>query len=128
MMNARTSQTLLAAPPPMPSAGGGHMRNLSTGTAHVPGPGGAHKIKVWFGPDNCVVIRMPPNFRFADLVKKLQERRAMEPGFEGSAAEELDVLYREETDGKLYRLTGDEDLVGAVERNSKLTLEVRSLR
>jgi bud emergence protein 1 len=130
--SARTSQTLTPSNFPSYQQGGGHQRNLSTGTAaHVPGPGGAGgamKIKVWFGPDNCVVIRMPQNFRYGDLIKKLGERRALEPGFEGERDVELDVLYREEGDGKLYRLQGDEDLLGVVERNAKLTLEVRALR
>jgi bud emergence protein 1 len=120
---ARTSQTILA-PPTIP---GGHMRNLSTGAAHT-APGAAMKIKVWFGPDNCIIIRMPPNCSFPELMRKLQERRALEPGFEHERDVELDVLYREESDAKLYRLQSDADLQGAMMRNSKLTLEVRTLR
>jgi bud emergence protein 1 len=84
------------------------------------------KIKVWFGQDNCVVIRMPPGFNFADLYKKLQERRQLEQGLKDDT-DELEVCYRDEQEGTLYRIQGDADLGVAMERNAKLTLNIRSL-
>jgi bud emergence protein 1 len=85
------------------------------------------KIKVWFDEDNCVVIRMPPDFQYADLYKKLQERRQLEQGIKDDRPQELDVAYRDEVEGKLFRLQSDRDLQEALERNSKLTLNVKTL-
>jgi len=85
----------------------------------------AHKIKVWFEEDNCVVIRMPPAFRYPDLYKKLQERRMMELG---GGEEDLSIEYRDEADGRFYRIEGDEDLAEAPGRGGKLTLSVGVLR
>jgi len=71
---------------------------------------------------------LPPDFKFADLSKKLRERRKLEPGFaDESPNVVLEVFYRDEVDGKLYRLGGDEDLAVARDRCEKLTLEVRSV-
>ncbi|KAF2805645.1 scaffold protein Scd2 [Mytilinidion resinicola] len=87
----------------------------------------ALKIKVWFEEDNCVVIRMPQSFRYNDLYKKLQERRALERPDEGRS-EELVVEYRDEREERFYPIENDEDLAIAVERNPKLTLSVTAMR
>ena len=96
------------------------------------GPPGSYlaalKIKVWFEPDNCVVIRMPPQFQFADLYKKLQERRELEklPATADAGGEgELEIAYRDEMEAKLFAIRDDEDLRVAMDRNPKLTLSVR---
>jgi bud emergence protein 1 len=118
------------------SGGPGHYRNNSSITggpsstsltgASGSGAAAALKIKVWFEPDNCVVIRMPPQFRYADLYKKLQERRELEklPADENGGTE-LEIAYRDEVEGKLFAIRDDEDLRVAMERNPKLTLNVR---
>jgi len=123
-------------------SGPGHYRNASSitsgPTASIaggpPGAGvpGAVKIKVWFEPDNCVVIRMPATFQYADLYAKLQERRELEglpspaaASPDGSAATELEVAYRDEVEGKLFAIRDDEDLRVARERNLRLMLSVR---
>ncbi|TKA56761.1 hypothetical protein B0A49_10351 [Cryomyces minteri] len=84
------------------------------------------KIKVWFEQDSCVVIRMPPQFRYADLYKKLRERRALEKGGDANGEDEtvLMVDYKDETDGEYYRIENDEDLSIAAARNPKLVLTV----
>ncbi|OCK86038.1 hypothetical protein K432DRAFT_187253 [Lepidopterella palustris CBS 459.81] len=87
----------------------------------------AVKIKVWFEEDNCVVIRMPQIFRYADLYKKLQERRALESVGDGND-EELVVEYKDEIEGHFYPIDSDEDLAIAMERNPKLTLSVTAMR
>jgi len=99
----------------------------------------ATKIKVWFEQDNCVVIRMPPTFSFADLYKKLKERRSLERiddgdadargrgGGEGPDGEpELLISYRDERRGTLERVSGDEGLREAMGRVGvgKLVLDV----
>lgn len=103
-------------------AGGPSAASFSGVPSSTSGPG-ALKIKVWFEQDNCVVIRMPPQFRYADLYKKLQERRELErlPDEGG----ELEVAYRDEQEQKLFAIRDDEDLRVAMERNPKLTLSVR---
>ncbi|KAF2091664.1 scaffold protein Scd2 [Saccharata proteae CBS 121410] len=95
--------------------------NTGTGTGL-----GAHKIKVWFEEDNCVVIRMPALFRYADLYKKLKERRALERGEEIDAGgdEELVIEWRDENTGEYYGIRGDDDLAEAVARCPKLVLWV----
>jgi bud emergence protein 1 len=86
------------------------------------------KIKVFFASDSIVVIRMPPSFTFADLDKKLRERRKLEPGFADEAANgAIEVSYRDEADDKLYPIYSDDDLHVAMMRNAKLTLKVRSV-
>ncbi|KAF2834197.1 hypothetical protein M501DRAFT_990477 [Patellaria atrata CBS 101060] len=81
------------------------------------------KIKVWFSEENCVIIRMPANFNYNDLYKKLIERRNMEePHHNGRA---LVVEYRDEMENQYFTLTDDQDLEIAMERNPKLTLVVR---
>jgi len=94
--------------------------NTGTGTSS------ALKIKVWFEEDNCVVIRMPTSLKFADLYKKLVERRKLERP--GELEEELNVEYKDEQDGYFYPIGDDEDLEIAVERNPKLTLSVTTRR
>lgn len=103
-------------------AGGPSTSSITGVPSSTSGPA-ALKIKVWFEPDNCVVIRMPPQFRYADLYKKLQERRELEklPDLDG----ELEIAYRDEMEGKLFAIRDDEDLRVAMERNPKLTLSVR---
>lgn len=91
----------------------------------------AIKIKVFFEQDNVVVIRMPPNFRYSQLLQKLRERRKLEISEEGRDEEddmELMVDYRDEADGKYHPMESDEELGIALERNPKLTLSVRSAR
>ena len=97
---------------------------------NTPGGGAAPtalKIKVWFEPDNCVVIRMPPQFKYADLYKKLKERRALER-FEGEDPErvELEIMYRDESEGRLFPIRNDEELRVGMERNERFTLSVRT--
>ena len=74
-----------------------------------------------------MVIRIPPEFSFADLGRKLRERRMLEPGFADEAAEggAIEVWYRDDADGKLYPKQGDKDLQVAMMRNAKLTLDVK---
>ncbi|KAH9877083.1 hypothetical protein IAQ61_002446 [Plenodomus lingam] len=110
-------------PPPMNHA---HSSASTATSATNTGTSSALKIKVWFEEDNCVVIRMPLSLKFADLYKKLVERRKMErPGEE---EEELTVEYRDEQEGYFYPIADDEDLAIAVERNPKLTLSVTTRR
>ncbi|KAJ9669790.1 bud emergence protein 1 [Coniosporium apollinis] len=91
--------------------------------APAQGQGAPHKIKVWFDTENCIVVRMPPGFGYADLYKKLKERRVLErPGEDED--EEFGVEYRDEVEGEFYRIEGEEDLRVALERNPKLTLNV----
>jgi len=80
------------------------------------------KIKVWFEEDNCVVIRMPQTFRFADLYKKLKERRALERPEESDF--DLVVRWRDESLGELRELRGDADLSEALSRGERLALTV----
>jgi bud emergence protein 1 len=112
------------SPPVNPYAQG---QGLGTVGSPPPGAGGAAvKIKVFFGPENCVVIRMPQDFRFVDLYKKLQERRRLEPGLADMAgAGSLEICWRDDMDNKLWRMENDADLQAAMGRNSKLTLNVR---
>jgi bud emergence protein 1 len=108
-------------PPPMTHAHSSTStatNNTNTGTGGL----SALKIKVWFEEDNCVVIRMPTSLQFADLYKKLKERRMLERP--GEMEEELNVEYRDEIEGRFYPIENDEDLQIAVERNPKLTLSV----
>lgn len=92
------------------------------------------KVKAWFDRDTCVVLRMAGRnqFNFNDLYRKIVERRRLEfnsggvEGFDEDEEEELEIEYRDETDGEYYRLEGDEDLEIALERNEKLTLAVRA--
>jgi bud emergence protein 1 len=84
--------------------------------------GTSMKIKVWFEQDNCVIIRMPPQFRYSDLYKKLEERRALERLPDTG---DLEVMYRDETEGRMFGMANDDDLQTAVQRNPKLTLHVR---
>lgn len=69
---------------------------------------------------------MPASLKFADLYKKLVERRKMERP--GELEEELNVEYKDEQDGYFYPIGDDEDLEIAVERNPKLALSVTTRR
>jgi bud emergence protein 1 len=111
----------------------GHYRTPSQATTINRGPGNQQnqtqvKIKVWFEPDNCVVIRMAPQFSYRDLYRKLKERRALER-FEGEDENtELEVCYRDEGEGRLFPLRSDEELMVGMERNERFTLSVRALK
>lgn len=120
--------------------GQGHYRTGSQATATSPPPlmqqrsntvasnanMSAVKIKVWFESDSCVVIRMPPQFRFAELYKKLKERRALEYPAEASKDADLDVNYRDEGESRLFPIRNDEELRVGMERNERLVLDVRT--
>lgn len=103
--------------------------NMSGASGGAGGGGQPCKIKVWFNNEDCVVLRMPPvgQFRYADLYKKLKERRVVEYGNVG-AGEELGVSYRDEREGKMVPLTDDGSLDEALRRNGKLVLDVRAVR
>ena len=92
------------------------------------GTGAPIKVKAWFDRDTCVVIRMPPRgqFGYEDLYQKIVERRRLEYKGQDQDDEDLDIEYRDESNGDYYRLEGDDDLDVAVERNEKLTLAVRA--
>jgi bud emergence protein 1 len=122
----------------------GHTRNPSSATTQanpqtytppqqsaVPTSNGATtvKIKVWFGSDSIVVIRLPHDFNYADLLEKLRSRRALEPQFKNeNQSTPLEVLWRDEGDGgKVYEMTNDQDLRAAQSRGERLTLEVRNI-
>ena len=81
------------------------------------------KIKVWFQADNCVVIKMPPQFSYEDLRRKLEERRRMEGGVHPDDGD-MTIDYKDDTDGEYYRIESDEDLGVAQERCPKLTLMI----
>ncbi|KKY13135.1 putative protein kinase activator [Diplodia seriata] len=105
----------------------GSASSAGNSNSTVTGTGvGAHKIKVWFEEDNCVIIRMPAYFRFGDLYKKLQERRALEKGVSPQEVidEGLLVEYRDEADGQYYSIGDDEQLEDAISRSPKLVLWV----
>ena len=109
-----------------------HYRTPSSlSTQQRPGGGGQttqHKIKVWFAPDNCVVIRMPPQFTYRMLYQKLKERRALER-FEGEDENtELEVEYKDEMEGGWFPCRGEEELRVGLERNSeRFVLNVRAV-
>jgi bud emergence protein 1 len=125
----------------------GHYRTNSQATTMTMGQRGpngaatAMKIKVWFEPDNCVVIRMPPpgQFSFAELYKKLKERRALEGlpdgngggnggvggGQGGSGDVELEVAFRDENMGHLVPIRNDQELQSCLDRGERFTLSVR---
>jgi bud emergence protein 1 len=126
----------------------GHYRTNSQATTMTTGqrgPNGAQaaamKIKVWFEPDNCVVIRMPPagQFTFAELYKKLKERRALEGlpdangggnggvggGMGGSGDVDLEVAFRDEAVGQLIPIRNDQELQSCLDRGDRFTLSVR---
>ncbi|GAM88235.1 hypothetical protein ANO11243_062660 [Dothideomycetidae sp. 11243] len=104
---------------------------------------GALKIKVWFDRDTCVVVRMPAkgSFRYADMYKKIVERRRLEyvskkdsgqednGGADGNGSDDpmLEIEYRDERDGEYYKLCNDKELATALETNEKLTLVVREI-
>lgn len=100
--------------------------NPYTNTALQQAPPPA-KVKVWFGDNNCVVVRLPPDYNYADLNAKLRERWALEQQVDRVEAEsvELTVEYKDEHTQAFYRIEGDEDLSIARQRNEpKLTLRV----
>ncbi|KAE9970762.1 hypothetical protein BLS_004768 [Venturia inaequalis] len=110
----------------------GHYRTNSQATTTTLGPRGpngtaaAMKIKVWFEGDNCVVIRMPPpgQFSFAELYKKLKERRALEGLPDSNDDVELGVFFRDENAGQLVPIRNDQELQGCLERGERFTLSV----
>ncbi|PNS16348.1 Protein scd2/ral3 [Sphaceloma murrayae] len=139
------SQTSGSHPPLMQrqatAASAASSTNAATGVSGA-GTGPALKVKVWFDRETCVVVRMPPkgNFQFADLYRKIVERRKLEfnpkkdsgqednGGSDGAAGEPLlEIEYRDERDGEYYKLADDEELGTALETNEKLTLVVREV-
>jgi bud emergence protein 1 len=116
--------------PPLMNSFGQQQGQLSLGGPNngSGGPPTLFKIKVFFGPENCVVIRLPPEFQYADLYKKLQERRRLEPGLDDAGSNSsLEICWRNEGDGTLWRIDNDQDLQGVMSRTSKLTLNVRPI-
>jgi len=104
----------------------------------------ALKVKVWYDRETCVVLRLPPRgaFSYADLHRKIMERRRLEFGKSGAEggdegerdkAEEdfldeeagLWIEYRDEITGEYFPLGNDEELDEAVGRCERLTLVVR---
>ncbi|KAK5138175.1 hypothetical protein LTR08_004870 [Meristemomyces frigidus] len=100
----------------------------TSATSAGPGQTAPVKVKAWFDRDTCVVLKMPPRgqFTYEELYRKIVERRRLEYKGQDQNDEDLDIEYRDETNGEYYRLEGDEDLDIAVERNEKLTLAVRA--
>jgi len=85
------------------------------------------KVKVWFGDGNCVVVRLPPDYNYSDLISKLRERWALEQQVDRVDAEtvNLTIEYKDEHTQAFYRIEGEEDLSIARQRNEpKLTLRV----
>ncbi|KAF2423786.1 hypothetical protein EJ08DRAFT_422545 [Tothia fuscella] len=114
------SQATTTSPPPL-----GNRSNTNASSATVT----AMKIKVWFESDSCVVIRMPPQFKYDDLYKKLKERRALERiESDGKDPDQvmLEIMYRDEAESRLCPIQSDQDLKVALERNERLTLNVRA--
>jgi bud emergence protein 1 len=113
----RTGSQATTTSPPL-----GQRTNTSAGAT-------AMKIKVWFESDSCVVIRMPPQFRYDELYKKLKDRRALER-IDGDVKDPdnvvLEVMYRDEGESRLFPIRNDEELKVAMERNERLTLNVRA--
>lgn len=114
-----------------PGTAMGHYRTNSqatTTTTRAPNGGlpSQIKIKVWFEPDNCVVIRMPPQFAYGDLYKKLRERRALERLDGDTGEDDLEVCYRDEAENRLYPCRNDEELRVGMERNERFVLSVRA--
>jgi bud emergence protein 1 len=69
---------------------------------------------------------MPPQFTYPQLMQKLKERRALER-LEGG--EELEVEYKDEQEGRWFRLGGEEELRVCIDRNAeKMVLGVKALR
>lgn len=127
----RSNQQLPYSNTPPPMNQPQHTRNQSSthqlpistnsaGLALTP----ATKIKVWYGSDNCVVIRLPQGFTFSDLYTKLVERSKIENFPAPGGAEGLEVSCRDEQSGQLLRVRGDDELGGVMARNEKLTLSV----
>lgn len=111
----------LMAPPTLTTAAS--FASLSNGS----GTSSTTKIKVWFADANCVVIRMPISFTYAELLAKLRDRWNLEPGVGGgadAAQRPLAVEYKDEATQQYWRLTNDDELGTARERNEKLTLRV----
>lgn len=119
---AARSHNGLMSPPQLNTAPS--FASLSNGT----GPGSSTtKIKVWFADANCVVIRMPNIFSYSDLLSKLRDRWILEPGMGGGTDgghRPFAVEYKDEATQQYWRLTNEEELACARERNEKLTLRV----
>ncbi|KAF1982637.1 hypothetical protein K402DRAFT_424389 [Aulographum hederae CBS 113979] len=110
--------------PPMNRANSAMTQASGTSAGSQPAPGAAVKIKVWFEQDNCVVIRMPPQFSFNELYERLKERRSL-GHYDGAGDAELTVKYRDERSSELRDVRNDSDLDRAMQSSaSKLTLEV----
>jgi bud emergence protein 1 len=97
-------------PPPM------NHQHSSNSTATSNTNTGTHKIKVWFDGDECIIIRMPLSVTFADLYKKVKERRQLQHPDEPD--EELEVQYWDKIHKKYYDVENDEHLEIAIERSN----------
>lgn len=100
--------------------------NPYTNSAQMQAPSPA-KVKVWFSDNNCVVVRLPYEYSYTELIAKLRDRWALEQQLDRAEAETvaLVVEYRDEQTQGFHRIEGDEDLSIARQRNEpKLTLRV----
>ncbi|KAJ6104317.1 hypothetical protein N7523_010637 [Penicillium sp. IBT 18751x] len=75
----------------------------------------AMKVKVFF-QDDLIAIRIPSGVSMQHLKDKLCDRLKIQ--------EDIIVQYRDETSGSYVDLVSDQDLEGAMQRNTKLTLFV----
>jgi len=130
--NLSQSSGSVTHPPPMQRQTTAQSGSSNTSTAPM-------KVKVWFDRETCVVVRMPPKgqFRYADLHRKVTERRKLEysnkkdSGVEDDRIDDeqpLEMEYRDERDGEYYQLKDDGQLQHALDSNEKLTLVVRDAR
>jgi len=119
--SAVRSNNGLMAPPQLTTA-------ASFASLASSGPGSSTtKIKVWLADANCVVIRMPMVFTFAELLAKVRDRWALEPGAGTSAnggQSALAIEYKDEQTQGYWPLTNEGELANARNRNDKLTLRV----
>ena len=117
---------------PSPSNGYNNDVNQSASSKLSSGPL-AVKIKCWFDNNNCVVLRMPSFFRYAELCKKIFERYQLEQGFltgeDGSGANktneaDMQIKYKLPETNDYYPIANDDDLRNAMEQCSKLVLMI----
>jgi bud emergence protein 1 len=116
------SYTSLAQQPSLPQLQSTHQQQPHP---HLNTPA---KVKVWFGDTNCVVVRLPPQYTYPELLSKLRERWALEQQASREEVESvtLAVDYKDENTGAFYTIEGEEDLSIAKERE-KLTLRVMAI-
>jgi bud emergence protein 1 len=105
-------------------------QHSSSSTATTNTSAGSHlKIKVWFEGDECIIIRMPLSVNFAELYKKVKERRLLQHPDEPD--QELAVHYLNEGQNpkEWDPIRDDEELDFAIQtiqstKNSGLQLSV----